>query len=154
MHVLSCQEEVFVDTRQWDPVVALHARVEHELAKALRRHGLTPSEHRALCRLAVADDGELRMQELADLIGLNQSSVSRLVAKLEASGLTERTLCPNDRRGVYTMITDEGRARRAEADATYRDALAVALDNAASDDALGPVLRDLAGAGAGDGRPR
>ena len=135
-----------MDTRQWDQVVALHARVEHELSKALRRHGLTPSEYRALCRLAAAEDGELRMQELADLIGLNQSSVSRLVAKLEANGLTERTLCPNDRRGVYTMITEEGRSRRDEAGPTYGEALAAALDKAASDEALGPVLRELAGA--------
>ncbi len=121
-----------MDARQWDEMVVLHARVEHELAKELRRHGLTPSEYRALCRLDATDDGELRMQELADLIGLNQSSVSRLVAKLEAAGLTERSLCPNDRRGVYTVITAEGRARRAQADPTYRET----LDSTSADAAL------------------
>lgn len=132
-----------MDAELWDQVVVLHAQVEHELTKALRRHGLTPSEYRALCRLAVADGGELRMQELADLIGLNQSSVSRLVAKLESNGLTERSLCPNDRRGVYTVITDEGRARRSEADPTYREALDVTLGKAASDETLGHVTTAL-----------
>nr|WP_202511555.1 MarR family transcriptional regulator [Streptomyces sp. SID3343] len=115
----------------------MHARVEHELGKALqRRHGIGLSEYRALSRLAVAPDGELRMQELADSIGLNQSSVSRLAVRLEADGLTRRDLCPKDRRGVYSVITDDGRTRLTEATATYEDALDAALAAAASDPQL------------------
>jgi predicted transcriptional regulator len=80
------------DAEIWGRVVTLHGRVLHELARVMqRRHGMGLSEYWALCRLAAAEDGELRMQELADLIGLNQSSVSRLVARLEAAGLTPRT---------------------------------------------------------------
>ena len=123
-----------MDEAIWDQLVALHGVVNQRLAKEMqRRHGIGLSEYQALCRLARADDGELRMQELAELIGLNQSSVSRLVARLEASGLTRRDLCPKDRRGVYTVITDEGRAMQRKAEPTYRDALAKALDEAAVD---------------------
>ena len=78
-----------------------------------------------------ADGGELRMQELAEQIGLNQSSVSRLVLRLEAAELTRRDHCPNDRRGVYTVITNEGRARLAGADATYEETLRDSLEQAA-----------------------
>jgi DNA-binding MarR family transcriptional regulator len=135
-----------MDGATWDQVVALHGRVEHELAKTLqRRHGIGLSEYRALCRLAVADDGELRMQELADLIGLNQSSVSRLVARLESSGLTQRAHCPNDRRGVYTVITDEGRAVQEKAAPTYDEALRDALDSAAADQRVGDLVTTLRG---------
>ncbi|MFC4950479.1 MarR family winged helix-turn-helix transcriptional regulator [Pseudonocardia sp. GCM10023141] len=123
-----------MDAEQWDQVVALHARVEQELGRALQRHGLSPSEYRALCRLEAAAGGELRMQELAAEIGLNQSSVSRLVARLERDGLTRRDLCPDDRRGVYTVITDRGRERRAEVDGLYRQSL---------QKALGPVVVTL-----------
>src|SRR5437764_1482688 len=92
------------DEMMWSRVVTLHGRIEQELAKALqRRHGLGLSEYRALSRLAVAEDGGLRIQELADAIGLNQSSVSRLVARLEDAGLTRRDLCTSDRRGVYSV---------------------------------------------------
>ncbi|MDI2128133.1 MarR family transcriptional regulator [Yinghuangia seranimata] len=123
-----------MDPRKWDALITLHARVEHELGRALQRsHNLGLSEYRALCHLTVADDGELRMQELADRIGLNQSSVSRLVARLEADGLSRRDLCPKDRRGVYTVVTDEGRARHAEAAPTYRTTLDEALTKAAAD---------------------
>ncbi|MGH8969955.1 MAG: MarR family winged helix-turn-helix transcriptional regulator [Actinomycetes bacterium] len=128
-------------TQVWGRVVALHARVEGELARALqRRHGIGLSEYRALDRLAAAEDGELRMQELAELIGLNQSSVSRLVVRLESAGLTRRTLCPDDRRGVYTVITEEGRARLAGAHPTYEETLRSSLDQAASDHQLGDLV--------------
>ncbi|MGV9303088.1 MarR family winged helix-turn-helix transcriptional regulator [Nonomuraea sp. NPDC003727] len=122
-----------LDQDVWAGVVRLHARVEHALATALQRHGLGLSEYRALCHLSAAADGELRMQELADLLGLNQSSVTRLVGRLEASGLTRRDLCAKDRRGVYTVITEAGRERRNGARAAYEETLTGALDRAAAD---------------------
>ncbi|MGI5205537.1 MarR family winged helix-turn-helix transcriptional regulator [Spirillospora sp. CA-108201] len=129
------------DGMLWDGIVMLHGRVEHQLAKALqRRHGIGLSEYRALCHLSRAEDGELRMQELADLIGLNQSSVSRLVARLESAGLTRRAMCPKDRRGVYTVITDEGRTVQEKAAPTYTETLTEALDESATDPALARVL--------------
>ncbi|MCP9952064.1 MarR family winged helix-turn-helix transcriptional regulator [Actinomadura madurae] len=128
----------------WDGIVTLHGRVEARLAKALqRRHGIGLSEYRALCRLSRAEDHELRMQELADLIGLNQSSVSRLVARLEAAGLTRRAMCPKDRRGVYSVITDEGLAVLDKASPTYVETLTEALDTAAKDPTLAPLLATL-----------
>ncbi|MEU9122153.1 MarR family transcriptional regulator [Streptomyces sp. NPDC048506] len=133
-----------MDAEHWDRFGALHTRVEQELARALQQHhGLGLSEYRALARLAEADDGELRMQELADLIGLNQSSVSRLAARLESSGLTRRDLCPDDRRGVYSVITDAGRDAQKEARPTYDDALRTALDAAATDGHLRPLVESL-----------
>lgn len=134
------------DELLWERLLALHRGVEGELAAALQRaHGLALSEYRALGRLAEAPAGELRMQELADAVGLNQSSVSRLVARLEEAGSVRRDLCPDDRRGVYTVITPEGRERHAAAGRTYAAALAGALDRAAADPRLAPLLRALRG---------
>ncbi|GAA4060413.1 MarR family winged helix-turn-helix transcriptional regulator [Actinomadura miaoliensis] len=131
------------DGRAWEQVVSLHGRVEQELTKALHRQGVGLSEYRALCQLVRAPDGELRMQELADLIGLNQSSVSRLVARLESAGLTRRDMCPNDRRGVYTVITDEGRALQRKIAPIYYETLSKALDDAADDARVGPLVATL-----------
>lgn len=124
------------DEYVWDRFVVLHARIEHELTKALsRRHGLGLSEYRALSHLATRDMTmcSVRMQELSEALGLNQSSVSRLVARLEDAGLSERDICEQDRRGIYTMITAAGRARFAEAEPTYRETLTAALDRATAD---------------------
>ncbi|MFD0472556.1 MarR family transcriptional regulator [Nonomuraea thailandensis] len=74
------------------------------------------------------------MQELADKVGLNQSSVTRLVARLNAAGFAYRDLCPDDKRGVYTVITETGRARYAEAGRTYEETLEAALKEAGQAD--------------------
>ncbi|WP_018655306.1 MarR family winged helix-turn-helix transcriptional regulator [Actinomadura flavalba] len=132
------------DTAVWDGVVALHAHVEQRLAAALQRgHGLGLSEYRALGHLAVAERSELRMQELAAKIGLNQSSVTRLAGRLVAAGLAVRDDCPDDRRGVYAVLTDAGRERHAAAGATYGATLAEALDDAAADPSLAPTVAAL-----------
>lgn len=129
------------DEALWQRVVTLHARVEHRLAAVLQRaHGLGVSEYRALGHLAGAPDGELRMQDLAERTGLNQSSVTRLVGRLEAAGFSYRDLCPDDRRGVYTVITELGRARHAEARGSYAETLGAALDEAAGDSELAPAV--------------
>ncbi|MGW3964087.1 MarR family winged helix-turn-helix transcriptional regulator [Amycolatopsis sp. NPDC005003] len=136
-----------VDEQAWGRVLVLHARIEQELAKALqRRHGLGLSEYRALGKLVAGPRGGLRMQELADAIGLNQSSVSRMCARLEDAGLTIRDLCEDDRRGVYSVITDAGRKRYAETEPTYNAVLRTALDKAASDPELAGAVSAVRGA--------
>lgn len=136
-------EELPADEFAWNAIVVLHARVEQQLAKALHRHGLGLSEYRALSRLGSADTGGMRIQELAEALGLNESSVSRLADRLEQAGLTERRVCQDDRRGVYAYITDAGRQRVASAVPIYRGELADALDRAATDPALAAPVRAL-----------
>lgn len=67
------------------------------------------------------------MQELASHLRLNQSSVSRMVERLERGGFTIRDLCPDDKRGVYTVLTEQGRERVESAKADYEEALDAAL---------------------------
>ncbi|MEV4218777.1 MULTISPECIES: MarR family winged helix-turn-helix transcriptional regulator [unclassified Nonomuraea] len=129
----------------WNHLLLLHARVEARLGTALqRRHGIGLSEYRALGHLAAAPDSELRMQELADKLGLNQSSVTRLVARLNAAEFTYRDLCPDDKRGVYTVITESGRVRHTEASRTYEETLSAALAEAGgADPGLASALASL-----------
>lgn len=132
------------DELLWGGVITLHARVEQRLSVALQRqHGLGLSEYRALGHLATATASGLRMQELAAKVGLNQSSTTRLAGRLIAAGFAFRDLCPDDKRGVYTVITEAGRARHAEARGTYEHTLAAALADAASDPELGVLVRAL-----------
>ncbi len=125
------QEPVPVVSKRSDSwLKLLHAvtHIEAALAKVLQeRHGLGLSDYRALLILSRSPDSELRMQELASHLRLNQSSVSRMVERLEHDGLTVRDLCPDDRRGVYTVITDKGRSRVESAQPEYEAALAAAL---------------------------
>ena len=130
------------DEVAWRRVVTLYGRIEQELAKALhRKHGIGLSEYRALASLSTAEDNELRIQELADAVGLNQSSASRLAARLEAAELTRRAFCPSDRRGVYTQLTASGRLRLVAATPTYEATLTRTLDQAAADPALADLVK-------------
>ncbi|MFF0508374.1 MarR family winged helix-turn-helix transcriptional regulator [Streptomyces griseus] len=132
------------DQAMWESVLGLHAFVERQLAHVLqRRFGVGLSEYRALEALTRAEKGEHRMQELADRIGLGQSSVTRLVGRLESAGYAYKDTCADDKRGVFAVITDEGRKHYQDARAAYSDALGSALDTASADDQLAGAVRAL-----------
>jgi DNA-binding MarR family transcriptional regulator len=136
------------DTAAWEHVQNLYADIERQLAQAMqRRHGIGLSEYRALEQLSQAPDSERRMQELADSIGLGQSSVTRLVGRLETAGFATKDLCPADKRGVYAVISDAGRRRYREARATYAETLTAALDAAAENPQLAATVTALRSAG-------
>ncbi|RJO75233.1 MarR family transcriptional regulator [Nocardia panacis] len=142
MSVQAATAETGADSQLWDRLLTLHTHVESRLATTMqRRHGLGLSEYRALSFLAEAAKGELRMQELADKLGLNQSSVTRLVGRLDTAELACRDLCPDDRRGVYTVLTEAGRTRYRQARTTYDDTVTAALDDlAATDPSIATLL--------------
>ncbi|WP_411078891.1 MarR family winged helix-turn-helix transcriptional regulator [Streptomyces sp. cmx-18-6] len=136
------------DQAVWNRVLALHAHVERELTQAMqRRHGLGLSEFRSLEHLDHSSTSELRMQDLADRVGLGQSTVTRLVGRLEKAGFAYKDLCPADKRGVYAVITDEGRRRYQAARATYAEVLSSSLNAFTADPELGPTVQALRGAG-------
>ncbi|MEU0026955.1 MarR family transcriptional regulator [Streptomyces sp. NPDC006335] len=102
---------------QWRGILALHARTQCELDRALQQHGLCGSDFEVLDVLA--DGGcAYRVQEISERVHLSQSALSRLIARLEKDGLVERGLCAEDRRGVRVSLTSKGRA-------LHRDALPV-----------------------------
>lgn len=118
---------------KWQRLKNVVESVETQLGKDLQRvHGLGLSDYRALSLLAKASDSELRMQELAKNLGLNQSSVTRLVERLEKAGYTIRDLCPKDKRGVYSVITEQGKSVQQKAEADYKTFFLSALENAAA----------------------
>ncbi|GGM28127.1 hypothetical protein GCM10011608_11220 [Micromonospora sonchi] len=117
----------------WSQVAAFAAAVDASLGKWLAdayRVGLT--EYRALVHLSHAADKELRVNDLAQRVGLNQSSVTRLVSRLEAKGLTRRDICPDDGRGVYAVITEQGEALLGEVRGPYEERARELLSNAAA----------------------
>jgi DNA-binding MarR family transcriptional regulator len=113
---------------EWRDLLAKHAAawgaLEHELGA---KHDLGPSDFEVLDYMVEHGGEKLRVQELADGAHLSQSAVSRLVARLERSGLVFRAMCDVDRRGVFVCITEEGRARHAAAAPTHRAVLASVL---------------------------
>jgi len=81
------------------------ARVEEELDAASR---LSLAEHEILIRLSFSPGGRLRMYDLADLLLLSKSGVTRVVDRLEHRGLVTRHTSKEDRRVVHARLSEEG----------------------------------------------
>ena len=87
-----------------------------EVAEELKPHGLTPTQYNVLRILRGAGDAGLCRYEVGERLIQPGPDVTRLLDRLEASGLTARARDPEDRRQVRARITPAGLARLAELD--------------------------------------
>ncbi|MEO3946644.1 MarR family transcriptional regulator [Gorillibacterium sp. CAU 1737] len=115
------------------------AKLEQELQA---RHRLSLNDFYLLYFLSVAPNKKLRLQQLEGMIGLSQSAVSRLVSRFEAKtcGVLQRHACDEDRRSIYTALTELGDAKVEAATATFREVLAEALSERELEQALSTLL--------------
>ncbi|WP_369208080.1 MarR family winged helix-turn-helix transcriptional regulator [Streptomyces sp. PU-14G] len=135
----------------WCALSALHGRIETHIERALQAgHELSVREFSLLNVLSTQHDGDgghFRMHHLAEAVVLSQSATTRLVTRLEDRGLLRRYLCPDDRRGIYTDVTEEGHALLEAARPTHDAALGQALSSAEERPELAPLVaavRELA----------
>ncbi|MFI8323564.1 MarR family winged helix-turn-helix transcriptional regulator [Streptomyces sp. NPDC085529] len=135
--------------QRWCALSLLHGRIESHVERALESgHGLSAREYSLLDVLSRQHDGpggHLQMKQVADAVVLSQSATTRLVTRLEDRGLLTRYLCATDRRGIYTDVTGAGQALLAEARPTHDRALREALDEAARNPELAPLVRVVEG---------
>jgi DNA-binding MarR family transcriptional regulator len=104
----------------WHGVLRTHALVIRALDEQLtRRFGLTVSEFDVLITLDNAPDRELRMSQLADAVMLSPSGLTRLVGRLERTGLVSRRQDTEDARSFRTGLTPAGARLLAEARQTH-----------------------------------
>jgi DNA-binding MarR family transcriptional regulator len=102
--------------RAWIAFLRAHAAVTRRLEAELHaERDLGLAEYDALVQLALADGGRLRMSELAERVVLSRSGVTRLVDRLEASGLVARAPCADDARVAWATLTQAGLARLQDA---------------------------------------
>ncbi|GGY29412.1 MarR family winged helix-turn-helix transcriptional regulator [Streptomyces djakartensis] len=128
----------------WCALSLLHGKIEAHIERALQAHGLSAREYSlldVLSRQHDGDGGHLQMKQVADAVVLSQSATTRLVTRLEDRGLLERYLCPTDRRGIYTNVTEAGLKLLNEARPTNDAALREALDEAAQNPDLAQLVR-------------
>ncbi len=96
--------------RAWRALMELHACVVDALERHLQQGGgVALAWYEVLLRLSRAPGASMRMQDLAGVLLLSRSGVTRLADRLEAAGLIERQTCATDRRGTRAVITDAGR---------------------------------------------
>ncbi|MEU8887399.1 MarR family transcriptional regulator [Streptomyces sp. NPDC048442] len=131
----------------WCALSLLHSRIEAHIEKALQaRHDLSVREYSlldVLSRQHNGPGGHLQMRQVSEAVLLSQSATTRLVTRLEDRGLLTRYLCTTDRRGIYTDVTDTGHTLLTQARPTNDTALREALDAAAENPELAPLVRTV-----------
>ncbi|MEE2038345.1 MarR family transcriptional regulator [Nocardiopsis sp. CT-R113] len=141
-------DAVEIRAHGWRTLAAVHGLIEASLEKALQSgHGISVVEYTVMDALDRQDGWHMRMRQLARAAALSNSATTRLVTRLEDRGLLTRVLCADDRRGIYTELTQAGMALLAEARPTHDAVLRETLDEAARTPELAPLvgaLRDLA----------
>jgi DNA-binding MarR family transcriptional regulator len=140
----------------WYALSLLHDRIEAHIERALQT-GHDLSEYSLLVVLSRQHDGpggHLRMNQVAEAVVLSQSATTRLVSRLEDRGLLQRYLCPDDRRGIYTDVTPAGLELLDRARPTHDAALTSALQQAAANPELAPLVSAVEALNAGSPRTR
>lgn len=89
-----------------------HAATTRALsADLVAEHGLTINDYEALLHLSRADDQRMRRVDLAGLLILTASGVTRLLDGLERAGYVAKATCDSDNRVTYAVLTDAGRRK-------------------------------------------
>ena len=79
------------------------------------RHGLTLTDYQVLVEVSESAEHRLRMTELSHRTQLSKSRLSHQIGRMERAGLVIRTQCPDDRRGQWAELTEQGRTVLREA---------------------------------------
>ena len=104
----------------WIRLLRGHASATRAMSAQLEaEHGLTINDYEALLYLSRADEGRMRRVDLAGMLLLTASGVTRLLEGLEKAGLVERGSCATDRRVTYAILTEAGAARLEEASGSH-----------------------------------
>ena len=83
------------------------------LARRVRQEGTSAGDDLTASRLAALTTieamGPITLGELAAIEQVQPPSMTRIVARLEEGGLTDRQIDANDRRIIRVRVTDEGK---------------------------------------------
>ena len=99
-----------------DGLAQLSFVVQGMLERRAAEHGISVIQARLL---GILRDRKPTMNELAQILGLDKSSVTGLVDRAERRGLVTRVPSTTDRRVVLVSLTDDGRALVSQAAACF-----------------------------------
>ncbi|MEW2501032.1 MarR family winged helix-turn-helix transcriptional regulator [Amycolatopsis sp. CA-161197] len=100
----------------WRPLT----RIITVLPRVLEDHfvnetGISMTDYTVLVSLSEAEEGWLRLSDLAKATALSLSRISRVVDSLVKRGLVEKAKCESDGRAANASLTESGRAKLAGA---------------------------------------
>jgi DNA-binding MarR family transcriptional regulator len=141
----------------WVRLLRGHAAATRAMsADLVAEHGLTINDYEALLHLSRAENAHMRRVDLAELLLLTPSGVTRLLEGLERAGWVEKATCSSDARVTYAVLTDEGRGKLESASRSHIAQVRTLFEDRFSQEELATLanllarLPGAAGADAGD----
>lgn len=96
------------EQRAWRAHLAMHKLLMHRLDRELHPFGLSINDYEILVNLSESQGHRMRMSDLAEATIQSRSRLSHQISRMEAKGLVSREDCPDDRRGTFAVLTEEG----------------------------------------------
>ncbi len=105
----------------WATLFKTFHRLNNMIEDEMKKAG-TPSieVYDVLWTLEQSPECGLRFKELGEKVYIARFNVTRLCDKLEAEGLIRKHKCDQDKRGVYAILTPEGKALRKKMWGVYK----------------------------------
>ncbi|QCB97081.1 MarR family transcriptional regulator [Arthrobacter sp. PAMC25564] len=108
MSARTVESPVRLAAETWESLFRAQVAVMRKLQAGPAFKALGLNEYDVLFTLSRCPSGWLRLNELNDHVLLSQSSLSRLVERLEKRGLVQRLPAPDDGRGIRIRLTEAG----------------------------------------------
>jgi len=128
-------------------LVGAHATLTRRLSALLEEeHGLTMSEYEVLFLLSRQEDHSMRRIDLSREVRLSPSGITRMLDRLEATGLVEKGSCARDARVTYAVLTDAGMTKLRDCAPVHQAEIDRVLGERLSDEeveTLGKLLERL-----------
>jgi DNA-binding MarR family transcriptional regulator len=90
-------------------LLGAHATLTRQLsAQLVDEHGLTMGEYEVLFLLAREPEHAMRRIDLSREVRLSPSGITRMLNRMEVTGLVGKRSCPEDARVTYAVLTEPG----------------------------------------------
>jgi DNA-binding MarR family transcriptional regulator len=96
------------EQRTWRIHLEVSKLLTYQLERDLQPFGLTFNDYEILVNLSESPERRMRMTDLARATLQSKSRLSHQISRMETAGLVRRENCESDRRGLFTVLTEEG----------------------------------------------
>ena len=93
----------------WRTFMLMYLQLGAQLNRDLSPTGLSYQDYLVMASLSDRPDGRMRVVELGSELGWEKSRISHHISRMCARGLVRKEPCPTDQRGMYVVLTSEGR---------------------------------------------
>ena len=127
----------------WRSFMLMHLQLSAQLNRDLAPVGLSYQDYLVMASLSDRPESRMRVVELGAELGWEKSRISHHITRMCDRGLVRKEPCPTDQRGMYVVLTSEGRRAIIEAAPAHVESVRRYVIDVLSRDQLA-VLGDVA----------